>query len=35
LEEAIDLVEAVTGFRLSQKEAEVKVVAAVGHASKT
>lgn len=28
LEEALDLVEAVTGFRLSQKEIEVKVVAA-------
>jgi predicted amidophosphoribosyltransferase len=28
MKEALDLVEAVTGFRLSQKEMEVKVVAA-------
>ena len=34
LEEALDLVEAVTGFRLPEKEIEVRAVAAIGHASK-
>lgn len=34
VEEALDLVEAVTGFRLSQKEMEVRAIAAIGHASK-